>query len=151
MELYLPNPRSQSEIEDVLCLTFPMAMLKVFLWSSVHKAVYAMFCHERRSTTVKVTFVVLTLGESESLSLGAADLCTFSSHGFKLGHSTFRPKTQPTLVIIIKCWPCSKYLVWVTFFELLMYVVDIGRKLGSAKRYVVHFYVNHTILCKLFG
>ena len=105
-----------------------------------------MFCPER--STVKVTFVVLTLGESESLSLGAADLCTFSSHGFKLGHSTFRPKTQPTLVIIIKC---SKYLVWVTFFELLMYVVDIGRKLGSAKCYVVHFYVNHTILCKLFG
>ena len=63
----LPNPRSQSEIEDVLCLTFPMAMLKVFLWSSVHKA--AVFCHER--STVKVTFVVLTLGESESLCAAA--------------------------------------------------------------------------------
>ena len=73
------------EIEDVLCLTFPMAMLKVSS-SGLACSELQQHCYVLPWTkhTVKVTFVVLTLGESESLCCTRG---TFSSHGFKLGHN----------------------------------------------------------------
>ena len=70
------------EIEDVLCLTFPMAMLKVSS-SGLACTELQQHCYVL-PWTVKVTFVVLTLGESESLCCTRG---TFSSHGFKLGHN----------------------------------------------------------------